>query len=371
MNKAKKFILALPELIFFFSIFIGSVGLIWTIIEILDRFKVDLTYFESLGKLSIYLIVIHSVVVALLAIYFKKVFFPTINDNNPPNPLVEKDTILVQDLTDSLEQGLKAKNYSEVIRIGTALSRPFFESGNYKARLQIGLLVEEAAALNENKPIQMKELIDTIGWSYVELGQLDEGEKHILHGFDLARNLEDNFYISKAQRHLGAINRRKGQFAVAENYYKEAIISANKITEETPKTELVAGINYAQASLYLHQNNYEPALSHINNSIQGFTQLGDDYKLTMAQTSKGTILFLMNKIEDAKDIFRTAIRSSEHRTERLQMARCYIGMTKIYLKESNWTKAKEHLEKATQLKKDIKSASELAEIEQLWTKIPK
>lgn len=371
MNKAKKFILALPELIFFFSVLIGSVGLIWTIIEILDRFKVDLTYYESLGKLSIYLIVIHSILFAFVALYFKKALFPSLANSNPPNPLVEKDTILVQDLTDSLEQALKSKNYSEVIRIGTALSRPFFESGNYKARLQIGLLVEEAAALNENKPVQMKELIDTVGWSYVELGQLEEGEKHILHGFDLAKNLNDNYYVSKAQRHLGAINRRKGQFNLAEQYYKEAIESANKITEDKPKTELLAGINYAQASLYLHQTNYPLALTHIDNSIMGFTQLGDDYKLTMAQTLKGTILFLMNKIEDAKDIFRTAIRSSEHRTERLQMARCYIGMTKIYLKESNWAKAKEHLEKATQLKKDIKSASEVVEIDQLWKKIPR
>lgn len=371
MNKAKKFILALPELGFFFSVFIGSIGLIWTFIEISKNFKVDLTYFENLGILSIYLIFIHSILIAVITLYFKNLFFPNIDSSNPPNPLVEKDTILVQDLTDSLEQALKSKNYSEVIRIGTALSRPFFESGNYEARLQIGLLVEEAAALNQNKPVQMKELIDTIGWSYVELGQLEEGEKHILHGFNHAKKLKDNFYISKAQRHLGAINRRKGQFSIAESYYKKAIESANKIVEETPKTELLAGINYAQASLYLHQKNFPLALTHIDNSINGFTQLGDDYKLTMAQTLKGTVLFLMNKIEDAKDIFRTAIRSSEHRTERLQMARCYIGMTKIYLKESSWTKAKEQLEKATQLKKDIKSASELAEIKQLWAKIPK
>lgn len=375
MNRTKKFILALPELIFFFSIFLGSVGLIWTIIEILDRFKVDLTYFESLGKLSIYLITIHSILVGFVALYLKNIFFPYSDKLKDSNLMVEDekdiDAILVNDLAESLEKAIKLKNYDEVIRIGSALSKPFFISGNYKARLRIGLLVEEAAALIHNEKIQMIELVDSIGWMNVELGDIENGLKYITHGYKLAEKNKDFFYMSKCKRHFGAIHRRNKEYNLAITEYESSLTLANKIESESLRKEAIAGTNYAQAILYFSKDETSEALKYIDSSLTHFVDIDRPEKVIMAKITKAQILFSINNLQDAKDLFRVSLNESEKKTLRLETIRSLIGLTKIYFSENNITKAKECLNRAEVLKKEINSANEIKEINQLWTKLPK
>ena len=375
MNKAKKFILALPELIFFFSVFLGSVGLIWTFIGILDRFKVDLTYFESLGKLSIYLIVVHSVLFGFIALYFKNLFFPLEDNLNSPDLLQvnekNSDAILINDLVESLENALKLKNFDEVIRIGSALSKPFFISGNYKARLRIGLLVEEAAASIHDEKIQMIELVDSIGWMYVELGDIANGIKYITHGYKLAEKNKDYFYLSKCKRHFGAIHRRNNEYNLAITEYENSLTFANMIENEILKKEAIAGTNYAQAILFFSKGETENALKYIDSSLSYFVAIDRPEKVIMADITKAQILFSVNKLQEAKDLFRISLTESEKKTLRLESIRSLIGLTKIYFSENNITKAKECLKRAEVFKKEINSANEIKEIEMLWTKLPK
>jgi tetratricopeptide (TPR) repeat protein len=372
MKKINFKISLVPNILLFFTTVVGTITLFWTIIEILEYFKVDLQYFKNIKWVSIYLIFLHGIVFGFVALYYQALQKLSNRQNHIETDSIDEnnDSILVNDLIHSLKKALDSKHYHEVIRIGSALSKPFFLSGNYKVRLNIGHLVEEAAAAINDEERQAIELIDSIGWMYVELGNLDEGEKHIKHGLQLAKERKNYFYVSKAYRHLGAICRRRKNYESAEIYYLQSLEEAEKITEGSKKIEAIAGTNYAQTLLYFHRGNFIKAEEIIELAIKKFEEIKYYEKVNMSLITKADILFAIEKIPEAKDLYRKVMHLSETSSQRLQMVSSYIGLAKVYIKENDWIKAIEYLEKSERVEKELESASELSEINELWEKIP-
>ena len=373
MKKLQSKISSIRNVVLFLATVIGTITVFWTIIGILDYFKFDLQYFRNIKWVSIYLILLHGIVFGFVALYYQALLrISNRQYQYEPGSIDEHtDSILANDLIQSLKTALNSKHYQEVIRIGSALSKPFFLSGNYKARLNIGHLVEEAAAAINDEERQAIELIDSIGWMYVESGNLEEGEKHIKHGLQLAKEKNNLFYVSKANRHLGAICRRKKNYETAETFYLQSLEEAEKITETNSKTEAIAGTNYAQALLYFHKQNYLKAEEYIELAIRRFEEIGYYEKVIMSLITKADILFSLEKIPEAKDLYRKAMHLSETSTQRLQMVSSYIGLAKIYIKETEWLKAIEYLEKSEKIEKELGAANEQSEINELWSRIPR
>ena len=312
MNKLQSKISLIPNLVLFFSIVIGTITLFATIFGLLEYLKFDLQYFKDNKWISIYLIILHGVTFGFIALYYRLMLrissdtYKSVQSNISES----NDSILANDLIQSLTNALHSKHYKEVIRIGSALSKPFFLSGNYKVRLSIGSLVEEAAAAINDKERQAIELIDSLGWMNVELGNLDEGEKSIKHGLQLSKEISNHFYVSKANRHLGAICRRKKNYEAAEKYYLQSLEEAEKIIEPTSKTEAIAGTYYAQTLLHYHQKNYLKAKEYIELSIQKFQEIKYSEKVNMSLITKADILFALEKIHEAKDLYRQVMHLS-------------------------------------------------------------
>ena len=371
MNKLQKIVKSFGDISFFFGVFVGSVTFSSAVIALLDILKVDLQYFKDIKWVSVYLIFIHCILLSFIALYYRKLLGLGEEANLKEYLLEENDSILVSDLIASLKTALNSKKYLEVIRFGSALSKPFFASGNYRARLSVGILVEEAAAWINDEKTQMIELIDSIGWMYAELGDLENGENNIRHGLNYAEKLDDKFYISKAYRHIGALFRRKEDYKTAETNYSLSIEIAESIKDEGKRLLAIAGTNYAQSLLYYHTRDFKKALHFINLSIKKFDTIKNAEKVNMALTTKAQIYFSLDRIQESKDLFRTSLNEAERRTLRLEITRCCIGLTKIYIKEKDWKKAKEYLDKSDKVEKDIQTASEVAEIDILRTKLPK
>lgn len=366
----KGFIARLDDVKYFFGIFVTSIAFISAVLTILSVLKVDLVWIETNKRIAGYIIFIHCVTVGFISLYYRKIIAVCGDGGGHRIDGPDNDSILASELISSLKTALNAKKYLEVIRVGSALSKPFFSSGNYRARLSIGLLVEEAAAITNDEKTQMAELIDSIGWMSVELGDLDNGEKYIQHGLQYALKNDDKFYISKANRHLGAICRRRELFQDAEKYYDLSLKYADEVIDNEKKIEAIAATKYALALLYYHIKNNQKALASIDESVKKFADIKYIDKITMANTLKAQILFALDKIPEAKDLYRVSLNEAEKRTLRMEMVRCYIGLTRIYLKEKNYVKADEYLEKSDSMEKNIQSASELAEITFLRSQIP-
>jgi len=295
-------------------------------------------------------------------------------------PQYDDDDILINDLIHSLKKELDKSKHKEVITIGSILSNPLFTIGKYELRLQIGELVRQAAVkefakledagaaidrLNYYKEIEMIELIDSIGWMKVELGD-PNGRADIEKGREIAETLNTNkgkFYEAKAYRHFGAIERRSHHWQKAFEYNDKSLEKANEITDEQLKTEAIAAAHYARAFVYEGQGEYNDALNSLNESIVNFEKLTNrdrrTMKLCMANEAKARFLFYSKQNENdyetistAKNLFDKALSVAENNTLRLEMVRCYIGLAECNLHSTinNQTEARQYIERAKNVK---------------------
>jgi tetratricopeptide (TPR) repeat protein len=293
-----------------------------------------------------------------------------INNTNLYRPILKNEgKIVLDDLQRSLLESLQAKRYEEVMRIGHSLSLPLMISGNFRDKVSIGKMVDEAAAMTGRKADQIVALIDDIGWPSVELGDLDGAEKYLKHGLILAQEQKDDFYISLAFRHLGAVYRRRKDYQKAGNYFKKALLSANKISDSNRKDASVAGAQYALASLSFHTGHYDDSISRLSEAIELFHRIGDSVGETRAMSKLAGSLLAKGKFEKGKDKYRQALTVARKEAHRHQIVKCLIGLAKISQYENSPDKTVEYLTEAKQLAIEIQAQTELAEIEALQTSL--
>jgi len=220
--------------------------------------------------------------------------------------------------------------------------------------------------LNKYKAIEMIELIDSIGWMKVELGNVIEGRHDIENGRKIAEALNTDkgkFYEAKAYRHFGAIERRKHNWQKAFEENDKSLKKANEIADEQLKIEAIAAAHYARAFVFKGQNKYVEALSFLDQSISSFEELTDNDKKTvkvcMTKEAKARFLFYSKQeendyhiVSNAKSLFEETLAVAEHNSLRLEMIRCYIGLAEcnLHFTFNNSTEAQQYIEKAKSVK---------------------
>ncbi|HMJ33912.1 MAG TPA: hypothetical protein VK501_08340 [Baekduia sp.] len=291
----------------------------------------DLTWFKGVSSevFGVGLLLLGSIVVVQLTIIIDQ-------HESRPGGNVNGEQSLHDAIVVALRAQFNRHNYSDVIRVGEALSRPLFESGAFSPRLQIGKMVEESAARSSRTREQYSALIDSIGWSLVELGRYADADRQIKHGLRLAESAEDAFYEAKAHRHLGVIARRQGRFAEAREMYATAEAVASRIPDEHDRLVMLAGLQYALASLSYYEKHFEVASTEISRAIDSFTSLGDEYRLNMARVMQGDIQFQQGARDDARDTYRLVLQNSDRNKETLQYVRACLGLAEARAADHEW-----------------------------------
>ena len=242
-------------------------------------------------------------------------------------------------------KALDRADYREVIRFGDALSRPLFESGEFVVRLELGEITEEAAAHIGAVDVQYRTLIDSIGWSLIELGEFGDAAQKIQHGCDLAGEAGDAFYQAKAYRHLGAIERRRGRTEKSLEYYERARLASQQIDDDEKKSAMEAGITYAMAHLEYSRREFDTALATIDVAITLFNDLNDIYRVDMALVLKADIQVALKQFDRAKDTYRGVVQSSRMNRESVHYARAVLGLVELYIEDGQRLEAKRMLDR--------------------------
>jgi|SRR5882724_11937567 len=344
----------------FCAAFAGCLGFLWVLVQVYSYFQLQWLPVITTNSLRVIIIVCFSAIVALgtvIARLMSHVELP-----------VQKPTF-EQSLVDALGSALHERNYADVIRIGIALTRPLFEEGKFSIRLKIGKIIEEAAALGGRKDVQVIALIDAIGWSLVEMGEVDEAKGHIEHGIVLSEETGQVFYRAKGQRHLGVIYRRKGDYERARAFYQTSMSTAESVQDVHERDALVAGLHYAFASLFYHTGEYSNAMEFVDKAITSFTTLNDEYRLNMSYVLKGDVQFKLMQKEKARDTFRAVLQRADRNTEKLQVVRSTLGLAEIYISEHDWERAHRTIQQAASIDLDEFKA-EAQRLKTLKAKLP-
>ena len=362
MNHNSKYLLDVAKI--FGVAFIGSLGFIWLLMEIYSHYELGWLPVISTNSLYVVILFCGSIIISLFFVLVR--LLPNVYSQAVPL----SSSGFEESLVEALVKALGEKHYAEVIRIGVALIRPLFEEGKFSTRLQIGKIVEEAAALSGRKDIQVVALIDAIGWSLVELGRYDDARRHIDHGINLSEEIKDVFYQAKGQRHLGVIARRSKDYPNAKIHYQASLDLARNLLDDHERKVLVAGLYYAFASLHYHMLEYDQAMEANNKAIASFEELNDEYRLNMSYVMKGDIESKLSQSDKAMDTFRTVLQCADQNTEKLQVVRARLGLAEICIAEHNWEKALHNVHKLTDV--DLEEFKAEAErLKDLQARLPK
>lgn len=364
-------------------------GIGWTVIEANSYFNPGWEYLKQLGQIGHYMLVLHS---ALLGLFFSVImsYRRYIYSQKEKESLIAKlensekkiaritrqvkEEPAKVELTNALVEIVKLaytrKDYAEVIRLGRALSRPLWLGGEYKARILIGELVEEAAALLGDYQEQATALVDDLGWTYVVLQSFDLAVKNINHGIEIAEANELVYITAKGKRHLGNIYRMRGNYQLATDCLMQAKLNADKDSDANRRDEMISGIHYALADLHMLQGKYEDAIAASMQSKVIYERLNDSGRLVKTLSQIADIYLGMNELTKAKDIYRQGLHMSKELARRDEITKNLIGLGKIYLQEKNYNQARSTLVEAEQLLIAMNKDKEVHNVQIMLSSLP-
>lgn len=200
--------------------------------------------------------------------------------------------------------------WSEVCRIGNIVSRYLWLSGQYDLRVRIGKMVEDAASHGNDNETRVATLIDDIGWTSYVLGQDHIGIKNINDGIRIAREIDNNYYIAKGNRHLASICRQKKDMGEAAKFLSEAKEYAKDILDENRKTEMANGLLFSEAQYLFCCEDYKNSIVKFREVIKNFEDYKDTEREVKVYVLLGRALVAEKNEEDAISTFYKGLEKS-------------------------------------------------------------
>jgi len=358
---------------------VGALAFWWLVLEVLDFFKVlpwiadyrlpglsafvGLVVLVTLGELCMFL---RTQGVRLSGEIRKK-------DGQLAEHQAALETARQQDVTSALvsemQQAFNNQRWKEVIRIGSALSRPLWITGRYSLRIQLGKLVESAASYDRNPSAQAAALIDDLGWTKAALGRFDEARSSIEHGLKLAGESGQHYLVSKGNRHLAGIATKLSRLEDAHAFLVRARAAALAVDDPRLKSELEASFCYSEAVQQRKQSLYPEALKNFEEAQRLFSVLGDQDRSVKCFGSMGDIYLLTQNIPAAKDSYRTGLVVARQVSRKDAELRCLRGLADTAFAEGIVTEAIPFLTEAAQIAGQIGDADLASELTQRAAKV--
>jgi tetratricopeptide (TPR) repeat protein len=251
-------------------------------------------------------------------------------------------------LQDEIRTLVKDRMYYVAIRWAEAVSRALWLDGSYRTRIEIGKLAIKAAdSLGPDATRQkIRALIDDCGWTSIEMGRLEEGERFILEGIRLAEEHNWPYMRAKGLRHLAGRQLRGENFALAENTLAAALSATLAAPEGVEKDELLAEWYYAQGVLQLARDNVSQADQSISEAEKAYAKLPSREWRAKIQVRRGEIEFRSGDAAKALGIFSEAKAvAARHHYKRVQV-KAEIWLAKVYLHLNQVREAKAELASA-------------------------
>lgn len=250
-------------------------------------------------------------------------------------------------LLEELRKAYTERNWEEVITIGSPLSRPLWLTGRYQLRLQIGHLVEGAAAFSGRFEVQASALIDDLGWTSISLRRYNEGINHLLHGIKVAEDHRLSGLVCRAYRHLAGAYLKLGNIEQATKFTNKSAEWLEKVSNETEKAQLEAGLVYLRARELQIKGNFQEALPALISAQEMFVRLSDNDRANKVYGPIGQAYLELGNLSSAKDTFRRGLETAHLSARRDSELENLIGLAEIGQRTGNLAEAKKLFSEAS------------------------
>jgi tetratricopeptide (TPR) repeat protein len=257
------------------------------------------------------------------------------------------------------------------IRWVEASSRALWLSGQYQTRIDLGRLAITAADNIGIEAIRarIRALIDDCGWTTIELGRLEEGEKLLREGADLAKQHGWKAMYAKALRHIGGRCLREKDLKGAEVALDSAYAATLDCPSGPDQEELLAEWHYARGVLHLAQGNLSLAEEHTSKAEAAYAHLPSKEWRAKIHIRKGEIELRKNNTTSALGIFNEARLVAERHGYQRVRVKAHIALARLYIQLRQISEAKSELDRARRVLRRTPMLQEEQELAALQTKL--
>jgi len=313
----KSFLLAFAAVFFTGAIAILTYGTLF-----LNGFQ-DLLH--QMGWLGITLLVLLCIIIAIV---FSLIKNRKILNQNDENENTDKNNEKLFDaIASELDKMMINEEYSDVIRIGSALSRALWISGEYDNRIKIGTLVYEAASKINNNLAITKTLIDDIGWTYVVTNNYGKAIRNINNGIEYAKRGNLTYWCAKGYRHLFNIYLLKNDNKNANKNLFFAEKVADTIESEKSRIEMKNGIEYDKIELLINEEKYDEGIKKAEALLVQYKERVDNERVAKICSVLGKINYLKGEYLEAIRNFLEGLQFAEACRRTDEKIKCTMGLS--------------------------------------------
>ena len=339
-----------------FVITFSSVGgAIWTAIQVYEFF-LGTRPFAATGVGGIMLLAVGSAFVASLNVsifLYRRLKGLHEKSGADENPDEQSSDEVEGALISELKSAYQDENWSEVIKIGSVLSRPLWVTGKYNLRVKIGKLVESAAAFSGDTKSQASALIDDLGWTNHVLGNSTDARRNILHGIRLAQESGEYYLAYKGYRHLSGMALKNENFEEATKYLERAREFARRIEDSGKREEVEAGLYVNEALIEMRRHNWAKALELLKTAQDIYRRAGDKDRETKLYHLIGDALFGMGELENAKDVYRKGLSVSKQASRKDGVLHNNLGIAKVAMVKDEYAEARQAYLEAAEVAREL------------------
>jgi tetratricopeptide (TPR) repeat protein len=249
---------------------------------------------------------------------------------------VEKGIDLYKNLEEKAREEHRIRFVQKLTRLVRRRIGEFNSDQRYEINLRYGRLLNDMGRGNaqtaknlftemlneyEDDPKRAANIYHLLGVSEVALGQFNLALEHEKRSLDLFRQLHDLSSISILENYIGYINRLKGEWNKAIEYYHRAIQSALEMNTFRP-----AGIYNNLGYVYGLMGRYGVAEDYCNDAIEIWKEENREKGVIRGEVTLANVHRDAGEYQEAINKFQKAINILELPDDYVTLIRAYFGL---------------------------------------------
>jgi len=304
---------------------------------------------------------------------------------NPDKEYKKKQLTILMDSIDNedvfriphllLNQTIKALSLTTVLKDSVSMCQLTIIKANcfYVLQYPDSTITALQQAIKIAKMLQNDTLLakanNSLGAFHTNLGDYPKATNAYTKAMHLMEKAGNKKGIASIKNNLGIIYKEIGEFEKSIKYYKEALYIADSLNDKEKIARLYLNLTSVYSSLVDSVN----TLKYFDKSYSIFQKLGDTLHMIKLLINKSTLYIAMNKDDSAKYSLNLVIEYSKKIDNNMLYCVALYNMGVLYFKNiKDYTKAKKYLEeclKTVQKLPDVVSIMNamgiLAEIEKM------
>jgi serine/threonine-protein kinase len=221
---------------------------------------------------------------------------------------------IVRERTRAEEARIRAeREAARAIAVSEFLQKTLASANPFNLGKDVSMVDALKSASNEignsfkNEPETEADVRDTVGFTFLKLGNFEEAEKHLTRALEIRKKLykSDHRDVAETLDNLGTLYQEKGSLAPAEKFFREALAMRRKVLEKDAP-QIANSIN--NLAVLLHDNgNIEEAEKLQREALVIRRKIDDPDKLATSLNNLGAILIDKREFTEAELLLRQVL----------------------------------------------------------------